>query len=237
MRALLIANMRSASNFTTQALDSHPDLVWDTGEPLNPQSEWYADWMTDSQILNDVHDACNGCKVSYVQAWDNVPVYWYIERQKLRVMHLTRTNVIRWTLSVFVERVLRHRPAFADKENLPMAQIAVEPGRFMDEAYRVHAQQRTMSKQLNLLTPNLLELDYSDIVGYEGNTVECIHEPTARSICRFLDIPYAPMCGQRRGVNRYPIADIVTNWDKLRKEIVNSTLAYHLTDEENFNDS
>ena len=227
MRALLLANMRSGSTFLVQSLDSHPDMWWDRAEPLLDGSWWRERYPGPRvKTMKAFYGAparakVAGMKMTYAHL--DPDVWDYIGEQNFHLIHLTRKNVLRWAVSALVNQKHKGRPGHTDHANLPIATITVKPHALINLATQAELMQAGARREIDKLgLDHVLHLEYGEVVGGEGKVPEGPTPEATERVCAFLGVKAVPLSSPRRGVNRYPMSEIFTNWPEVREAIMKS---------------
>jgi len=234
LKAIILANVRTGSTFLTQSLDSHPDMHWHHGEPLPRQlkgdPECYD--LLDAYYSRH-HDDVVGCKVTYYHLRSDWGLLEYLGSRDVSAIHLVRGNPLRWILSVKVSAKVKGRPGHVDDESLPIARVEVDPADMLNKARICMHHQRGAAEKIYRSGLRHMELAYEEMTGGR----EAVPGPTPSSterICRFLRVPCHDLTSRRRGVNRYPMSEIITNWDEVRSVLLGSEFDYLVREEESW---
>lgn len=223
MKAIIIANMRSGSTFLVSCLGSHSQIEAYDGEPLLYGSP-YRGWNdTDLDVLERYYQMADVAKLTYVQVTDEILTY--AAEKGLRVIHLTRPDVIGWAFSAATNRNTedrRYGHIKVSQERPEKPSFTVDVERFMRNARLADKNQRAYTERLGSLPNEVLHLTYDDITG--GVSAAGIPEPTGRQLCGFLGLPYEPLTSDRRK-SGWPMEEVVTNWPELRQAIEESEYA------------
>lgn len=220
IKGLVIANMRTASTFLVRALDSHPDMWWHPAEPLLHAQITGADYIETLMELHasDMETSVVGCKVTYAHAITDQRVLRYCGGAALRVVHLVRDNTLRWAISVAVLKAHKGLRPGHTTEDLPMARVYIEPNELADEIAACEMHQSNVQSILEGGFSRLLRISYEELTG-GGPSVPGPLQEANDKLCNFFDVENYQMTSPMRGVNRYPMQDIVINWDELVETI------------------
>jgi hypothetical protein len=225
--AIVVANMRTASSFLIDSLGSHSDISAFDGEVLLPGSPWREKGDNNAEVLTRYYSQVSlsvlCAKVTYVQVGPHV--LDFISANDLKVMHLTRDNVLRLAFSAAVNMHTedpRYGHICEGDDRPEMPHFDVDPTWFMKRAQRNDRNQVRMRGLLDDMPNEVLHLTYRDVVGGEGRDAEGVLEETVREICDFLGVPYGPLISDRRKSNPWPMSEVVANWDDVKEAISHS---------------
>lgn len=218
-RAILLATNRSGSTFLNHALDSHPDIGWERGEPLTETRASHDPAGQVDALLSRAGYQVTGCKVSYRYLRDVLGFPALFDLGITRIIHLYRADAVRTTLSATINTMARDgaidRP-YHTTEALPAARITVDPDHFVSECLRYIGNVRSMKQALMEIAIPQCEITYADIVGGEDQSASVVTLAASTRLCDFLGVERDILTARLRRVNPQPIEDIVQNWGALR---------------------
>lgn len=226
--AVIIASVRSGGTFLAHCLSNHPQIFCDRGESLHYRSLWHTHLTTNRAELIYCLTHMQGwrvsmCKLTYQQAflrevWDyirEVPVIW-----------LRRENTIRQAVSVLLNQMARRgkiqRPQHTFKR-VALICVDLKPEWVLKKARVLLEQDRKAEERVGPLNP--LALTYEEIVG----PASTLADGAARRICEFLEVRYIPtLACELTRINPQPLAEMIKNWEAVRKAIEGSKFAHCL---------
>jgi len=233
LKSIILANVRTGSTFLTEALDSHPDMHWRHGEPLPRKLKGDPEcYDVLGAYYERHHDSVVGCKVTYYHLRADWGLLEYLKSREVSAIHLVRGNPLRWILSVKISAKTKGRPGHTDK-TLPIARVKVNPQDMLNKArICIHIQNQARER---LVRSGLrhIEMTYEEMTGGR----EAVAGPTKAStkcMCDFLGVPYHELESSRRGVNRYPMSEIITNWNEVESVLLSSEFDYLVREEESW---
>lgn len=233
MKAIILANVRTASTFLTNALNSHPSMLWHTGEPLPRKLKGDPGCYS---VLDDFYKKQEshkviGCKVTYYHLLSDWGLLNYLSQCGVSVIHLTRANPLRWILSVKVSAKVKDRPGHITGKSLPVAHIKVDPVDFVNKA-RICTRRQSLAKQKILETDlRCMHVTYEELT---GNREAVGWVLVAEKLCDFLRVGTTVLTSDKRGVNRYPMRKIITNWEEVEPVLLDSEFDYLVREEESW---
>lgn len=225
-KAIIIANMRSASTMLVSALVRHSEIDGHDGEILLRGSPWRDDGDSDCGVMERFYASNDLAKVTYVQVTE--PVLGFVVENDLRVIHLTRPNTVHWAFSATTNRKMedpRYKHITVDDERPPAPRFEVNPQRMIRLAGRCHNNQRKFTDRLDDLNVPLMHTTYDAITGGEGCSAEAVPEKAARELCEFLGVQYEPLTTPRRK-SGFPMRDVITNWKEVRAALTRHGMGY-----------
>lgn len=226
--ALIVASLRSGGTFLAHCLSNHPQIFCDRGESLHYRSVWHTHLTTNRPELIYCLTHMQGyqvsmCKLIYQQAflrevWDyirEVPIIW-----------LRRENTIRQAVSVLLNQMARRgkiqRPQHTFGRVEPIC-VDLKPEWVLKTARVLLERDRKAERRMGPLNP--LALTYEEIVG-SGSTLA---DESAQKICEFLQVQYIPgLACELTRINPQSLAEMITNWEVVRKAIEASEFAHCL---------
>jgi len=152
-------------------------------------------------------------KITYAQATPEV--LEFLQKDKVKILHLTRSNLIRVAVSQVItgmqaSRKLTGRPHTF--ERLPAVKVSLNPATIVGHARR---QQESISTMRGILRDTgcpVLPLTYSEIVGAEGFEAAFVPKSISYLICEFLGVRALTLTSDLKRVHAYPLSEILTNW-------------------------
>jgi hypothetical protein len=227
--AIVVANMRSASSFLISCLSGHPEIRAMGGEETEVllSDVWRTNGDADVDVLRRYYDhptiSLTCAKITYVQFSREIADF--IISRRLKVIHLTRENVIRWALSAVVNEKTsdeRYGHFFEGMERPKIPRFTVVPSYFLGLMISCDTWQRRMHRLFEEISNEVLSLTYEDVVGREGSNSEGIDPEKGRAITDFLGVPYKPLTSDRRKGNIWPISEVIANWNEVHDLISHS---------------
>jgi len=223
-RAILIATNRSGSTFLNYALDSHPDIGWERGEPLahlHPDADPSA--CVDRLLAEKRGYEVVGCKLSYRFIRDRLSLAQLPDISITKLIHLYRADAVRTTLSATINSMARDGlidRVYHTMQPLPPVQITVDADEFVSECLRYVGNVRDMKQALMGQELPVLTLTYEGMMGGRDRDATQIDAIAANAVCDFLGVSFAPLTAHWRRLNPQPIEEIVTNWGDLQRVLV-----------------
>jgi hypothetical protein len=191
-------------------------MWWHPAEPLiNAQ----ASSMDFIETLEELH-ARNmetdvvGCKVTYAHAITDQRILKYCGGGALRVVHLVRDDVLRWAISVAVLRAYKGQRPGHTNTDLPIARVEVDLRDIELQMQTCQTNQDNVQSILDGGHARIMRLSYEELTG-NGPSVPGPLQETNDKLCDFFGVQRYQMTSPTRGVNRYPMQDVVVNWDEL----------------------
>jgi hypothetical protein len=223
-KAIIIANMRSASTMLVSAMVGHSRIDGYDGEILLYESPWrdYDDSARD--VMERFYASNDLAKVTYVQVTE--PVLGFVVDHDLPIIHLTRPSADRWAFSAITNRKTedpRYKHITVDDERPQAPEFEVDPQEMVRLARRCLKNQRRFAGLFNNLGVPLMHTTYDAITGGEGRSAEMVPEKTARELCEFMGVPYEPLTTHRRK-SGFPMEDVITNWGEVRTALAREGL-------------
>ena len=228
--AVIIASVRSGGTFLAHCLSNHPQIFCDRGESLHYRSLWHTQLTLNRAKLLFCLTHMQGyqvsmCKLIYQQAFLR-DVWNYITGfPAIPVIWLRRGNTIRQAVSHILNQVARQGNIKRPQHTFDRVEsICVElaPERVLRVARGLLEQDRRARKRLKPLAP--LALTYEQIIG----PASTLTDETTRRICEFLGVRYVPLGCELTRINPQPLAEMIENWDAVRRAIEASEFAEHL---------
>lgn len=235
VKAIALAQTRSGGIWLNHCLSNHPQVFWARGEPLLPRTEYKLAFPQgrDAQILQAIHGASfyhvAGCKVTWEQ-W-NGRIKEYCQKRGVRVILVWRENLLRCTVSQIICGLTAGQriPGYKAHTTEPLKPIRVKlpPGKVVSHMEDQGA--RAASVEASLRGLPVLKVSYAELVGGEGQeAVGFMPEATSYKLCRFLDVKEMVLFGSLRKVNRWPLEEMIENWDQVREAVAKSKLRQFL---------
>ena len=153
---------------------------------------------------------------NYITGFPAIPVIW-----------LRRGNTIRQAVSHILNQVARQGNIKRPQHTFDRVEsICVElaPERVLRVARGLLEQDRWAQKRLSRLEPKPLALTYEQIIG----PASTLADEATRRICGFLGVRYVPLGCELTRINPQPLAEMIENWDAVRRAIEASEFAEHL---------
>ena len=202
-------------------MDSHPDVGFERGEPLNPLYVWRRMFKraTGENLLNLVLDRpgyqANVARVNYRHIEQ---VRGGFLQDLDGVIHLHRQNVVRLIASAMINaQGLRTAHSYEAAEPMRVELDAVKLARECD---RYIGNVRSRRKWLGRLGMPLLLLTYDEFVGGEGTDAGGIPEQATARICDFLEVERRPLTCSLKRTNPERLEDLVVNWNEIRAALL-----------------
>ena len=226
--AVIIASVRSGGTFLAHCLSNHPQIFCDRGESLHYRSLWHTHVTTNRPELLFCLTHMQGyqvsmCKLIYQQAL--LGEVWPHIAELEHVIWLRRENTIRQAVSHVLNQAARQGNIKRPQHTFDRVEsICVElaPERVLRVARGLLEQDRRARKRLKPLAP--LALTYEQIIG----PASTLTDETTRRICEFLGVRYVPLGCELTRINPQPLAEMIENWDAVRRAIEASEFAEHL---------
>jgi len=159
------------------------------------------------------------CKISHTQFTDLVEVAPYLKDNGIKIIHLTRDNILLSALSEVV-RHQQYKPTHAFYERPLFRKINIDPKKVVEVCDRMRSRRIEVMKLIKFYEyDEVLYLDYKDLVGEEGREVVGIPIPTGEKICDYLEVGYAPLLAPSMRKVSYPPAQTILNWEEVKREI------------------
>ena len=232
--AVVIASVRSGGTYLAHCLSNHPQVFCDRGESLHHSSVWHKHIKADPVrllhcLLHMEGYRVSMCKLTHSQAFTRA-IWAYVKRHKPAVIWLRRENVLRQTVSVLINRAARRgkvkRPQHTFKATGPFS-IGLSAPAILKQARGLRARDERAARMLSNFK-RVLKLTYRDIT--DASTPGKVPVPAARSICKFLGVPYAPLACDLVRVNPQPLSEIIRNWPAVEPALRASEFAKYLED-------
>jgi len=151
-------------------------------------------------------------------------VWGYVQGLQ-HVMWLRRENTIRQAVSVILNqmarwgRIQRPQHTFGQVKSI---RVDIEPERVLKTARALLQRDRKAEERISPLNP--LALTYEQIIG----PASTLADEATRRICEFLGVRYVPLGCELTRINPQPLAEMIENWDAVRRAIEASEFAEHL---------
>jgi len=230
--AVIIASVRSGGTFLAHCLSNHPQIFCDRGESLHYRSLWHTHLTTNRAELIYCLTHMQGwrvsmCKLIYQQAFLDEVWRYIVELE--HVIWLRRENTIRQAVSVLLNQMARRgrlqRPQHTFERVSPIC-VDLKPEWVLKTARVLLERDRKAKRRVDPLNP--LALTYEEIVG----PASMLADGAARRICEFLEVRYIPtLACELTRINPQPLAEMIANWDEVRRAIEASAFAHCLRDE------
>lgn len=226
--AVIIASVRSGGTFLAHCLSNHPQIFCDRGESLHYRSLWHTHLTTNRPKLLFCLTHMQGyqvsmCKLIYQQAL--LGEVWPHIAELEHVIWLRRKNTIRQAVSHILNQAARQGNIKRPQHTFDRVEsICVElaPERVLRVARGLFEQDRRAWRRLKPLKP--LALTYEQIIGLAST----LADEATRKICEFLGVRYVPLGCELTRINPQPLAEMIENWDAVRRAIEASEFAEHL---------
>jgi len=249
---VIIAQKRSGGTVLAHCLSSHPDVYCDRGETFHELSVWgkHARGISKSLLAyilgHQEGYLYSGFRCVYLQALDK-DLWNTFRKFDFKVIHLTRSNILRQGASIAVQRQIRagkveYYPVhtFRDiQERDDFPRVEIQPWVLLKHCREVVQQDAGMVKNLELARFDVLKMKYTDFVGKEGKVITRLPNDASSKLCDFLELPSAEMTTRLKRVSSFPLREMFVNWDEIETAVKVSEFADFLSEEEGwecFND-
>lgn len=228
---LILAHTRTGGTFLCHCLDSHLWIYCSRGEPLYKHSH-VKKLASVQQKLNvllkqEGYIAC-GAKITYGQI--NYKVWEYIKKNKVRVIHHIRDNILKSSTSNIMRRLRKSNvtnyPTHITKEHKNIVPVTID---IPDLMLRLQYHKKTRDKvreKLKKLGIKHLETSYYSQTG--GLDVQYMDEMEAKRICKFLGVKYRVLECPLKKINKFHYSKLINNWEAVEKAVKNSEYSYCL---------
>jgi hypothetical protein len=174
----------------------------------------------------------SGFRVIYKQAFDS-RVWPFIVKNQCRIIHLYRENVLRQSVSwLFQQRVRHGREKYFPVHSFDVQEppkVELNPTAVIEWCDKL--QRAVDDARKRLANRDVLEIEYSALVGGEGSGTFQAAETESRKMCEFLGVGIQSLVCDLKRVTAFPLRAMLTNWKELRDEVKKSPFAEHLADE------
>lgn len=237
---IIIGHVRSGSTFLAHCLSTHPEIHCFRSEPLEPGSIWFKKLSARGPAVLDVALSQWGykasvCKLTLKHLTPRVRRHLK-KKPKLRVIQLSRDNVLRTAVSAIIHTRFRRGVLEGNYghnyEESPPASIIIDPTVLLTQCRRVGILQNRLRARVRSLKKPTLKLTYADLVGQDGAgvDVEFLADDASQRLCKFLRVDVRPMFSTIRRVNRHKLSAIIENWLEVRKAVSGSVFAEYLVE-------
>lgn len=239
---IILGTARTGSSLLVQTLRSHPSVV-SFGEVLNPAKAGYntpgfENWRGVARRARDLAPihffetgvftgyrpdiTAVGCKIFYAHV--ERPIFaaareWLTGNERLRVVHLRRSNVLRTYLSLVIARKTRVYGT-RSRENRSTLEVTLSPAaceRFFENTTRLHG---TYGKLF--AGHETLDIDYEDFVADRDRHAMRLQE--------FLDLEPSPLGAPLVKQELRPLVEAITNYEELARHFADTRWAVHFDD-------
>lgn len=229
--ALIVAHQRSGGTLLCHFLSNHPQIFCPRDEPLNERSLYKTTFKAPGTKIAEAIWKTPGYpltmfKVTYQQFVRD------LLSSKVRVIHLYRQNVLRTIVSRLITREYRagtfpnHRSHTVGL--MEPVKLKVDVGYVIDACNKLQVSQERMKEALKDV--QFFELTYEGMTGYHVEVNRLSPALTCR-LCEFLRVKRAPLACELRRVNRYPLSQVIDNWEKLKGRMAGTVFVQYLEGE------
>ena len=218
---IIIASVRSGGTLLAHSLDSHPLISCMRGEPLHAKSEWAAIGRINAlQLLrNFTGYLASGFKIQNDQL-SYPTILPYIKRNKLKIIRITRENLLMQAVSLTINR---HTRRLKNGLNIPQHSFdQVEQVPFTLPTKDVLHVCKILRESDIQVTKKLTEYNLKSYnLTYEQITLGQIRIqeiPTliAKNLCDLLKVPYSPLQNFLQRINWKPYSKVINNWKEIK---------------------
>ena len=228
---MIVAGIRSGGTLLAHSLDSHPLIFCARGEPVHANSEWKHVGITQTlDILTNITGyRSSGLKLQNDQLNYSV-VQSYLETHDVRIIKLTRENILNQAISVEINKLSREGILYVPQHSFNL----VEPFKVTLCPHRVlltceiltvsNLLSRTILKQLNLVP---LEITYEQLTHGTVMIQEVSYELTG-TLCNYLGVGRESLRNFLYRINALPYSETIINWEGFKEQISNSEYGKYL---------
>ena len=237
-RVILVAHPRSGSTMLATALDSHPDIGFERGEPFSPTHIWRqmsaeyhhgTFWReTAAVLLNRPGYRIVGFRVTYKTIPDG---FWkMVQGNNVKIIHLTRENVLRTLISaeintaVDIGQIDHYNHTFYMPAEAPPPLI-VDPHKMLEQARKLTQWDAEITRQSEKWSGEWYALTFEDMVGLGRGGIAQIPVELNRELCEFLEVRNERLVTTTRRVNPFLIQSLIKNFGELLYVFENSEFA------------
>jgi len=241
---VIIAGPRTGGTFLAHALSNHPDVFCDRGESLHQLSVWHRqnanNRISDVDLLfmltHQEGYAASGFRMLFPQAFRS-DIWAEIERTQPKVIFLNRRNLLRQAASLLHNRMVRtcqvsYYPLHSFiPVDVPGA-IRVKPDVIVKTCTDLQYAYTSARDKLRASSLDILDIWYSDLVGYDGNQAAAVEVDAATHICAHIGVPVWYLTSNLTCIHQYPLKELFRNWGSIKIAVENSPFAHYLKHEE-----
>lgn len=229
---LIVCGTRTGGDLLSSCLDSHPETFCHRGEPLLWRSavrQSFPDgngekWLH-VYLAGDNWPAV-GAKVVYGQARRYPDALTYVQSRGGRFVHLTRQDYLGAVVSVLMRKMAKKQVGVKVPSHTlkPFAKprVEIDPRQLLSGMRARRKLENTYRRDLPSRGP-VFEVDYHDLTG--GEEVVALPEEVAGRLCEFLGVEPHPLRTPLRKGNRWPLREIIDNWETVREAVGESEFA------------
>jgi LPS sulfotransferase NodH len=234
---LIVSGVRTGGTYLAHSLSNHPQVFCDRGESMHRLSIWRNKArQVDGHLLLHLltHQEgyhASGFRMVYSQARPLIP---YIIKERCKVIMLRRENVLRQSVSWLFHQMVRkaivpYFPVHSFKEVKIPKQAEIRPEAILKWCRTFEQAHYDMVDALDAL--DLIEIEYSKMVGGEGETQPKMSRAISYKICGFLGVKKQILGCDLKRVHSHPLKAILKNWNDVEEAVKESPYARFLDDE------
>ena len=212
VRYVILFPGRTGSTYLTDHMASHPEIVAHY-EILAAKEE---SWIHQQEFLDDLVEtkrrpeiSAVGFKTKLRNICDQTAFEAYLKQRQFRIIHLTRTNQLKFVVSIVRAKLLREQEGTSNlihNRHQPLGPTAIPLADFAKAKTRLRRHNR-IAQVIDRLQLPTLEFTYEDLVNDEQSALKRVWD--------FLDVRNIVTTGRTRKNTPHDIRKAVTNLDEI----------------------
>ena len=228
-KAMLIAHVRSGGTFLCHALDSHPSIGCERGEPLHSHAPWMVAVGCDHlKVLNVMH-ARAGYHVAMFKATVKQFVYVpsdYIVQNNVALVFLERTNLLRVHVSSLINS--REHPAHSYEQDDNGRPVTINTQGLVETWARYETDIATTRTRV-MAAARHLELTYEQITRDQQDGL--LNSYVSDLLCDFLGVERRRLYTETKRRNPQPLRELIANYSDVEAALFGTPYYRFLGDE------
>jgi hypothetical protein len=228
-KAILVAHVRSGGTFLCHALDSHPQIGCERGEPLHSHAQWMIAAGCDRIKVLNMMLFRPGYHVamfkSTVKQFAFVPDD-YIARHDVALVFLERCNLLRVHASSL--SISRQRPPHSYEDDGNAQPVTIDT-RGLIETWRQYEQAVAAVKARCQAARRHLELTYEQVTA--GQEDGHLNMYVSDLLCDFLGVERRRLYTETKRRNPKPLKEMIANYDRVAAALFETPYYKFLGDE------
>lgn len=216
--AIVLTDCRTGSTFLCGCLSNHPRIYWDRGEPgTRGKSNYWSKLVPDRPtrlklIFSQQWYEVSGCKLMIRHVTPDIFDFLHKRWKRLKVIYLVREDVVDQALSWEVN--VRTSYAHSWEGHEPKLQkVDLHVKGIKKRLKQIELGRRQAEDILARLGADVYTTSYERITGGKDSSI--IPPEEAKSIRKFLGVPYWSLYTSQKKLNTRPWEAAVRNWEEI----------------------
>ncbi len=229
-KAMVVAHVRSGGTFLCHALDSHPQIGCERGEPLHTHEQFMRATDCDVVKVMTVLHFRPGYHVTAFKATVKQFAYVpdeYLAKNDVAMIFLHRENMLR--VHVSSEMIGTVNPAHSFENDGHSRQVVIDTNN-LPEIWRQYIQNIDAARQRCKKARRYLELTYEQITHGQENGY--LNQYVSDLLCDFLAVERRRLYSETKKRTPQPLKELIANYDQVEAVLYETEYYKFLGDEQ-----